>query len=61
MSTVTVVLGGLGKKESNFLKCYFTSTETVGLLGMGVQDVHLSFFTQLLSTRHLLYSGLIFY
>ena len=27
------------------LKCYFTSTETVGLLGMGAQDVHLNFHT----------------
>ena len=27
------------------LKCYFTSTETVGLLGTGAQDVHLDFHT----------------
>ena len=26
-----------------WLKCCFTSTETVGLLGSGVQDVHLDF------------------
>ena len=25
------------------LKCYFMSTETIGLLGMGAQDVHLDF------------------
>ena len=28
-----------------WLKCCFTSTETVGLLGTGVQDVHLDFRT----------------
>ena len=28
-----------------WLKCCFTSTETVGLLGTGVQDVHLDFHT----------------
>ena len=27
------------------LKCCFTSTETVGLLGMGAQDGHLDFHT----------------
>ena len=27
------------------MKCYFTSTETVGLLGTGAQDVHLDFHT----------------
>ena len=27
------------------LKCCFTSTETVGLLGTGTQDVHLDFHT----------------
>ena len=27
------------------LKCFFTSTETVGLLGTGAQDVHLHFHT----------------
>ena len=27
------------------LKCRFTSIETVGLLGMGAQDVHLDFHT----------------
>ena len=27
------------------LKCCFTSTETVGLLGTGAQDVHLDFYT----------------
>ena len=30
---------------SLLLKCCFTSTETVGLLGTGVQDVHLGFHT----------------
>ena len=29
----------------NLLKCYFTSTETVGLLGTGAQDGHLDFYT----------------
>ena len=28
-----------------WLKCCFTSTETVGLLGTGAQDVHLDFYT----------------
>ena len=32
------------------LKCCFTSTETVGVLGTGVQDVHATF-TQLLSSK----------
>ena len=27
------------------LKCCFTSTETVGLLGTGIQDVHFDFHT----------------
>ena len=27
------------------VECYFTSTETVGLLGTGAQDVHLDFHT----------------
>ena len=30
---------------SRLLKCCFTSTETVGLLGTGAQDVHLDFHT----------------
>ena len=29
----------------DWLKCRFTSTETVGLLGMGAQDSHLDFHT----------------
>ena len=29
----------------SWLKCCFTSTETVGLLGTGAQDVHLDFHT----------------
>ena len=29
----------------SLLKCYFTSKETVGLLGTGAQDVHLDFHT----------------
>ena len=35
------------------LKCCFTSTETVGLLGAGAQDVHLDFHTapELLHTK----------
>ena len=32
------------------VECCFTSTETVGLLGTGAQDVHQSTFTQLLSS-----------
>ena len=31
--------------ESTMLKCCFTSTETVGLLGTGAQDVHIDFHT----------------
>ena len=31
--------------ELLFLECCFTSTETVGLLGTGAQDVHLNFHT----------------
>ena len=31
--------------SSAWLKCCFTSTETVGLLGTGAQDVHLDFHT----------------
>ena len=27
------------------VECCFTSTETVGLLGTGTQDVHLDFYT----------------
>ena len=27
------------------VECCFTSTETVGLLGMGAQDIHLNFHT----------------
>ena len=27
------------------VECYFTSTETIGLLGTGAQDVHLDFHT----------------
>ena len=30
---------------SRWLKCCFTSTETIGLLGMGAQDIHLNFHT----------------
>ena len=32
-------------RKGRELKCCFTSTETVGLLGMGAQDVHLDFHT----------------
>ena len=32
-------------KIKGWLKCCFTSTETVGLLGTGAQDVHLDFHT----------------
>ena len=35
--------------EQLLVECCFTSTETVGLLGTGAQDVHLTF-TQLLSS-----------
>ena len=39
--------GGVGVvcMEVLLLKCCFTSTETVGLLGTGAQDVHLDFHT----------------
>ena len=32
-------------EDVGWLKCCFTSTETVGLLGTGAQDVHLDFHT----------------
>ena len=32
-------------RNAGWLKCCFTSTETVGLLGTGAQDVHLDFHT----------------
>ena len=35
----------LHRKGSGKLKCCFTSTEAVGLLGTGFQDVHLDFHT----------------
>ena len=34
-----------GSKGASWLKCCFTSTETVGLLGPGAQDGHLDFHT----------------
>ena len=34
-----------GLKGTRWLKCCFTSTETVDLLGTGAQDVHLHFHT----------------
>ena len=44
--------GGRGQgvnrwRNPHWLKCCFTSTETVGLLGTGAQDVHLDFHTAL--------------
>ena len=36
-------------KRLLMIKCCFTSTETVGLLGTGAQDVHLDFHTLLSS------------
>ena len=33
------------RRKVGWLKCCFTSTETVGLFGMGAQDVHLDFHT----------------
>ena len=33
------------KTHKRLVECCFTSTETVGLLGTGAQDVHLSFHT----------------
>ena len=35
----------MDRQELKQLKCCFTSTETVGLLGMGARDVHLDFHT----------------
>ena len=29
-------------KEVKMLKCCFTSTETIGLVGMGARDIHLN-------------------
>ena len=38
--------GHWGKRDAaGWMKCCFTSTETVGLLGTGAQDVHLDFHT----------------
>ena len=37
--------GGIVLFHFGWLKCCFTSTETVGLLGTGAQDVHLDFHT----------------
>ena len=34
------------------LKCCFTSTETVGLLGTGAQDGHVDFLTEHLSSAY---------
>ena len=35
----------LGVAVLGFMKCCFTSTKIVGLLGTGAQDVHLDFHT----------------
>ena len=40
-----LLYGFVGKIKGNTLKCYFTSTETGGLLGTGAQDGHLDFHT----------------
>ena len=37
--------GGDVTSDLSMLKCCFTSTETVGLLGTGAQDVQLDFHT----------------
>ena len=34
-----------GREVPEWLKCCFTSIETVGVLGTGAQDVHLDFHT----------------
>ena len=45
-SSIDVNLASTGSvPQSDWLKCCFTSTETVGLLGTGAQDVHLDFHT----------------
>ena len=44
MAEVIVVMAkGIG--INSWLKCCFTSTETIGLLGTGTLDVHLDFHT----------------
>ena len=44
------VLSKSKEAVAGWMKCYFTSTETVGLLGTGAQDVHLVLHTQLRSS-----------
>ena len=39
------VTAAVQHSAEKMLKCCFTSTETVGLLGTGAQDVHLDFHT----------------
>ena len=39
------VAAAVQHSAEKMLKCYFTSAETVGLLGTGAQDVHLDFHT----------------
>ena len=40
-----VTSGQSREKREVLVECCFTSTETVGLLGTGAQDVHLDFHT----------------
>ena len=44
-SCAAVVSWDMGVRQSQKLKCCFTSTETMGLLRTGAQDVHLEFHT----------------
>ena len=43
--THTIRVSHFSVNHSNPVECCFTSTETVGLLGTGAQDVHLDFHT----------------
>jgi len=43
--TKTIRIATVEELTCCWLKCCFTSTETVGLLGAGAQDVHLDFHT----------------
>ena len=45
MMLAATVHGILDSSDMLLLKCCFTSTETVGLLGTGAQDGHLDFHT----------------
>ena len=49
--------GGEKVEGVGWMKCCFTSTETVGLLGTGAQDGHLDFHTALEKRNHTVRRG----